>query len=266
MKKPIYDDIGLGYDTTRKADPEITRRLQNHLQVFDKRPVIDLACGSGNYTLALHNFGLNIGGVDISKQMIESARQKTNEIDWYLSNVENLPFIDCQFSGGICILAIHHFRNLGASFREIYRILSDGSRFVIFTASPEQMQKYWLNDYFPEMMNKSISQMPSTAEVENALLGSGFQILGYENFMIQPNLQDFFLYSGKYQPEIYLKPVVRNGISSFAALAGDDEVKEGIKKLEGDIRSGAFKQKLKRYISDLGDYLFVVAEKSKSFD
>lgn len=33
MKNQIYDEIGLGYDTTRKADREIARRLYNHLQI-----------------------------------------------------------------------------------------------------------------------------------------------------------------------------------------------------------------------------------------
>lgn len=192
MKKPIYDHIGIGYDTSRKADPEVTRRLQNHLQIFDNSPVVDLACGTGNYTLALHSSGINICGTDISLQMIETAKRKANKIQWYLSDVENMPYVNGQFSGAVCILAIHHFRDLNSSFKEIFRILSDGSRFVIFTASPEQMQKYWLNEYFPEMMSKSISQMPKTLEVKNALLDSGFQILGYENFMVQPNLQDFF--------------------------------------------------------------------------
>ncbi|WP_221567774.1 hypothetical protein [Alkalihalobacillus sp. TS-13] len=34
--KSLYDDIGKGYDTTRKADPEIAWRLRNHLQVPGK--------------------------------------------------------------------------------------------------------------------------------------------------------------------------------------------------------------------------------------
>jgi hypothetical protein len=118
---------------------------------------------------------------------------------------------------------------------------------------------------YSKMMNESISQMPNTLAVEKALLDSGFQILGYESFMIQPNLQDFFLYSGKYRPEIYLRPEVRNGISSFASLASDDEVYKGTKKLEEDIKSGIFKQRSKSYVSELGDYLYVVAEKAESF-
>jgi len=265
MNKPIYDQIGIAYDVSRKADPEISRRLYNHLQIFDKRRnVVDLACGSGNYTIALHDIGLNICGIDVSTQMIESAKEKNDKIDWYLSDIEDMSFRDGQFDGATCILAIHHFRDLVSSFKEVNRIVSVGSRFVIFTSSPEQMQGYWLNEYFPRMMSKSITQMPETTMIESALTKSGFRLLGYENFMIQPNLQDFFLYSGKHRPEIYLKPEVRNGISSFSNLADDDEVERGLKELELDIKSGAFKQKSMNYVSERGDYLYVVAEKPES--
>ncbi|WP_408010328.1 hypothetical protein ACJROX_08550 [Pseudalkalibacillus sp. A8] len=49
--EPLYDEIGKSYDTTRKADPEITRRLRNHLQASDRTKILDVACGTGNYTL-----------------------------------------------------------------------------------------------------------------------------------------------------------------------------------------------------------------------
>lgn len=263
MTLPIYDQIGIGYDTTRKADPEIARRIKNHLQMTDKRPVIDIACGTGNYTVSLHEFGLNICGTDISHQMINKAKNKKTNIEWVESDVESMPFADGQFNGAVCILAIHHFRNRVSSFKEVNRILGKGSRFVIFTSTPEQMKRYWLNEYFPEMMEKSAMQMPSTDEIKKSLLLSGFRVLGYESFLIQPDLQDFFLYSGKFRPGIYLNQEVRRGISSFAALSSDDEIDKGIKQLEEDMKSDKFIKKVSKYVSELGDYLFVVAEKSE---
>lgn len=58
---------------------------------------------------------------------------------------------------------------------------------------------------------------------------------------------------------------VRNGISSFASLASDDEIQKGIKKLEEDIRTGLFLKKSLNYVSELGDYLYVIAKKPESF-
>lgn len=259
----LYDEIGIEYDTTRKADMEIARRLYNHLQIFDNRPVVDIACGTGNYTIALSDLGVNISGIDISQEMIMSASKKTAEIDWTIGDVTNLPFENSQFSGAICVLSIHHFNNLNKSFSEINRILDSGSRFVIFTSTPEQMERYWLNEYFPQMMKKSLAQMPSIQTVNKTLQESGFSIVGNETFMIQPNLEDFFLYSGKYKPEIYLNEKVRSGISSFVTLAEIKEVEEGIKNLASDIKNSSFYQRTKGYYSNLGDYSFVVAEKNR---
>lgn len=258
----LYDEIGNNYDTTRKADPEITRRLLNHLQVFDGSQVIDLACGTGNYTIALSNSGLNISGVDISEVMIEEAVRKSNMISWYTADISSLPFSNLHFNGAVCTLAIHHFPDLYDSFKEVNRILKVGSRFVIMTSSPEQMKNYWLNEYFPDMMAASMKQMPSIEKVIQALSHSKFRIIGSETFMIQPNLMDFFLYSGKYTPEIYLKPEVRRGISSFATLAKDEEIEIGLQRLRSDIKSGIFHDRISSYNSLNGDYLFVVAEKS----
>lgn len=260
----LYDHIGLDYDVTRKADPEITRRIYNHLQLFNNEKVLDVACGSGNYTIALNGLGLQMSGIDISAEMIRQANMKFDQMNWFISDVRSMPFGSGLFSGVTCILAIHHFQDLIMSFREVNRVLHEKSRFVIFTSTPEQMRKYWLNEYFPKMMEKSCVQMPNVENVTNALKESGFNVLGYETFLIQPNLKDFFLYSGKYHPEIYFRPEVRSGISSFAALAEDGEREAGLNRLGLDIKSGVFKKIFQKYLSDLGDYLFVVAEKSDS--
>lgn len=76
------------------------------------------------------------------------------------------------------------------------------------------------------------------------------------------DLKDLFLQSGKYRPEIYLNPVVRAGISSFAKLCTSEELKSGVEKLERDIESGEINKIIKNYESSLGDYLFVIAGKN----
>ncbi|MDB5052749.1 MAG: Methyltransferase type 11 [Bacilli bacterium] len=256
----LYDVIGKEYDTSRKADPQIAQRLVNHLQIFDDSPILDVACGTGNYTIALSELGLNMTGADISEEMLGKARNKSNQVTWDKADIINLPYQEGVFSGATCILAIHHFENLYHSFQQVCRVIKKG-RFVIFTTSPEQMERYWLKEYFPKAMMDSCSQMPKVPHVVENLRQAGFEIIGLETFLIQPNLQDFFLYSGKYDPNIYLNPKVRAGISTFANLASPDEIHVGCTKLKSDIESGRIQKALDRYSSDLGDYTFVVAEK-----
>ncbi|NRF89833.1 class I SAM-dependent methyltransferase [Paenibacillus frigoriresistens] len=257
----LYDVIGIEYDTSRKADPQITQRLNNHLQVTENSRILDVACGTGNYTIALSQMGLEMTGTDISEEMLQTARKKASQITWDKADVINLPYFDGEFSGATCILAIHHFQDLLKSFQQVYRVLSNGGRFVLFTSTPEQMERYWLKEYFPDAIMKSCSQMPEVSLVIEQLKQAGFKIVGLETFLIQPNLQDFFLYSGKYKPSIYLNPNVRAGISTFANLASAQEVHDGCSRLHKDIESGAIQEVMDQYSSELGDYMFVVAEK-----
>lgn len=257
-----YDKIGFTYDTTRKADPEITRRLYNHLQLDVGSAVIDIGCGTGNYTIALKQMGLEMTGVDISSIMIESGRIKAPEIPWVKSDASILPFEDTLFNGAISTLVIHHYEELERPFKEALRVLEKGTRFVIFTSSPKQMQNYWLVEYFPKAMEASCVQMPSVETVTDALRNVGFSIVGTETFLVQPDLQDFFLYSGKYKPELYLDPSVRKGISTFASLAMEEEVRNGCQRLRHDIDSGKINDILTKYSSIEGDYMFIVASKN----
>jgi hypothetical protein len=107
-----------------------------------------------------------------------------------------LPFSGPVFSGAMCILSIHHFAELLPVFQEAYRVLDRG-RFAILTATPVQMQSYWLNEYFPDAMLKSIEYMPAQDLVTGALAQAGFTSIDTEGFDIGDDLQDFFLYSGK---------------------------------------------------------------------
>lgn len=260
MLSELYDKIGKAYDTTRKADPEIVRRLRQHLQVSVQDKILDVACGTGNYTVALSQLGVDITGVDISEEMLIKARQKSNEVSWIRADANRLPFEGTSFHGATCILAIHHFDGLLEPFREVYRVLENG-RFVIFTSSPEQMRSYWLNAYFPKAMKASILQMPSMDDVIRHLREVGFSVVGVESFLVEPELEDFFLYSGKFEPRMYLDSTVRDGISTFANLATPEEIASGCLELKHDIDNGKIHDVIQEYTSTLGDYAFIVAQK-----
>lgn len=253
-----YDTIGIGYDTTRRADPYLTERILHLIRAQPGDSILDVACGSGNYTIALSNAGLRMTGIDRSGRMIAAARAKAPGIDWQIGDATALPFRDHSFDGALCTLAIHHFADLEMTFREIHRVLN-GGRLVIFTASREQMRAYWLNAYFPVAMERSIEQMPDIERVLECLGNAGFGNVELESYTIRPDLQDFFLYSGKHRPAIYLTSGVRSGISTFSMLAEHEEVQSGCDRLSLDIRSGRIEEVMGAYASDQGDYTFVAA-------
>ena len=134
--------------------------------------------------------------------------------------------------------------------------------FVIFTGDHAQMNGYWLREYFPEAIAAAIKQMPSAPAVVHHLKLAGFAAVETEPWEVPRDIQDWFLYAGKYRPEIYLDPAVRAGISFFAqGICTPEETATGCQKLKGDIESGRFESVAERYRHNLGDYLFVVATK-----
>ncbi|HEV7858058.1 MAG TPA: methyltransferase domain-containing protein [Pyrinomonadaceae bacterium] len=256
----IYERIGKGYDLTRRADPYIVSRLNHYLKVRANLSYLDVACGTGNYTLALSQSGGTWHGIDQSPRMIGAARKKSDAIFWQLADVTRLPYRERAFSGVVCTLAIHYFIPLSSAFNEIYRVMAAGN-FVLFTSTPEQMNGYWLAEYFPEALHQAAEQMPSLEVVNDALSGAGFHSMQTENYSVQEDLQDLFLYSGKHRPAMYMDAAVRAGISTFSLLASTTEIEDGCGKLDSDIKTGRIKDVIRKYEHDEGDYKLIIARK-----
>jgi ubiquinone/menaquinone biosynthesis C-methylase UbiE len=263
LMKAKYDRIGKNYNYTRKADPYLTERLCQLLEPKPEGQYLDIGCGTGNYTLELMKRGFSFIGIDPSEKMLKVARTRYPSGDWRLGFADRTGLETGSIDGAIGTLTIHHWPDLGAGFKELHRVLRPDARFVLFTATPQQMEGYWLNHYFPKMLKESMQQMPSWESVETAMTKAGFKITATEPYEIQPDLQDLFLYSGKHNPELYFEPSVRNGISSFAALANRTEVEAGLSALRRDIDNGSFRgaddNRGQANKNKTGDYLHVIA-------
>ena len=256
-----YDHIGNGYNNTRKADPYILDRLHYHLNPIKEGIYLDIGCGTGNYTAKLHQKDIQFIGIDPSEKMLTNAKQAHPNITWKQGKAENVPLENASVEGVIGSLTLHHWDSLKKGFSELYRVLKPYSNLVFFTSTPIQMQGYWLNHYFPKMLEDSIKQMPSLEQITNAMQLAGFENIYTEKYNIQPDLQDQFLYVGKENPKLYLDATIRNGISSFSHLANQEEVQKGLKQLEKDINSGAINTIIHNYENRDGDYLFILSQK-----
>lgn len=258
----LYDIIGDDYNQTRKPDPYLASRLMYHLEPRTALDYVDVGCGTGNYTSYLYAQGVKLTGVDSSQHMLQVARQKFPNMKWVEASVKCLPFGDGNFVGGVATLTIHHWPDLALSFKEVARVI-DGGPLVIFTSLPTQMKGYWLNHYFPKMMQGAIQQMPSRLHLETAFETAGWKIITEEKYFVKPDLRDMFLYSGKYTPQFYLDPNRRVGISSFRKLCSKEELRAGLSKLTTDIETNDFQKIQTRYHNDVGDYLFIKLECKK---
>jgi SAM-dependent methyltransferase len=256
----LYDRIGRTYDVTRRADPEIVERLARLMALTPGAAYLDVACGTGNYTIALANRGATMYGLDQSATMLAAARRKTSRVSWCQGDAERLPFRDRSFAGAVCTLAIHHFHDRIRAFEQVFRVMCAGP-FAILTVDREQMERYWLNEYFPEMMAAGMRQLAPAGQVERELAGAGFGAIAVETWDVPDEIEDWGLYAGKHHPEIYLDPAVRAGISIFANLASAREVERACERLAADLRTGRFAEVARSYANSGGDYIFIAAHK-----
>jgi len=256
-----YDQIGTGYNNTRQADPYLLSRILHLLSAKPEGQYLDIGCGTGNYTIPIAANGLKFTGIDPSDKMLQAARSKSNNIEWKFGTAEKIPAPDNCFDGAIATLTIHHWVDLKQGCIELSRVLKPGSRVVFFSSTPEQMTSYWLNHYFPEVMHRSIINMPSIEVVRNALLQANMEIMQTEKYFVRDDLVDLFLQSGKNKPWIYFDENIRKGISTFASLASKEEMQNGLERLRIDLDTGHFESIKEKYESDEGDYIFIVAEK-----
>lgn len=259
--KATYDTIGNAYNQTRKADPFLTKKLLEHLKPQPNGLYLDIGCGTGNYTSKLQGQGFDFIGIDPSVRMLEKAKTQHTAVTWQLGTAEKTGLPENYINGVIGSLTIHHWQDLTLAFTELHRVLKPDGNLVIFTSTPEQMKGYWLNHYFPTMLADSIAQMPSFESVKQAVQKAGLQVVGTEVYEVKPDLQDQFLYCGKEYPEYYFDPQIRNGISSFSALAHIDEVRQGLAALRKDIDNGRVQNIIDTYKNDVGDYLYILAKK-----
>jgi ubiquinone/menaquinone biosynthesis C-methylase UbiE len=255
-----YDSIGTGYDTVRAADPGLSEGFLTRLNLPRGALLLDLACGTGNYTRSFADAGLNVTGIDHSSLMLSSARAKSPGSVFFLGDARALPFAEEAFDGAVCCLAIHHFADLAGPFQEVFRVLRQG-RFVLFTSTPEQTASYWLKEYFPNMIARSAVVMPPFGNIKSALEQAGFSVGPYEPWDVPTDLQDHFMYSGKHRPELYLQAKYRDSSSGFRRFSEPEELADGLATLESDIASGEIAEVVKKHAHAMGDYGYVIAEK-----
>lgn len=256
-----YDKIGVGYNSTRKADHYLLGRMMHFLKADDAGTYLDIGCGTGNYTIEFSKRGVKMIGIDPSEAMLSIARSRSSQVQWVNGKAESMSLGSGTVDGVLAVLTTHHWSNQEKGYAELGRVMKPGGRLVIFTATPEQMRSYWLSHYFPTMLRDAGKHMLAFETIKTTLEKGGFGEIQTEKYFVNNDLQDLFLYSGKDNPASYLDEHVRRGISSFQTAKNPDEVSIGLEKLKMDITTGEIDNVMKKYESEVGDYLFVAATK-----
>ncbi|MBX5453068.1 MAG: class I SAM-dependent methyltransferase [Acidobacteriia bacterium] len=118
----------------------ITERLERALilklagEVRGKK-VLDVGCGDGDLALALWQQGALPTGVDLSTEMLATARAraeaKAAEIGFVLAATERLPFGAATFDLVLAVTVLCFIEDAAPVFREMARVLRPGGKLVV---------------------------------------------------------------------------------------------------------------------------------------
>ena len=97
---------------------------------------LDVATGTGNTAFAVAGFAQHVTGLDVSPGMLAQARARAeregvDNVSFLEGAAEHLPFPDGSFDLVTARHAPHHFREVAAFLREVWRVLKPDGRFVM---------------------------------------------------------------------------------------------------------------------------------------
>jgi ubiquinone/menaquinone biosynthesis C-methylase UbiE len=236
-----YNKIGINYNKTRKADFRIFNKIFELADYPNNKNIIDIGAGTGNYANLLAEKGNRIVALEPSSEMMNQATENEN-VEWIKGIAEDIKYGNNVFDIAICILSIHHFSDLKKSFNEIFRVLKQRGILLIYTHLPEELNFFWLQDYFPALFKVDTEKFPSADLLKELLKDCGFVINDVQKYELHYDLRDNFLAANWRKPKNYLKEEIRSGISTFSLLS-KKEIEQGVDSLRDDLSSGEWNKK-----------------------
>lgn len=155
-----YDIASRTYDDWyAKPVGKFIDELQTKL-VFEKlnpKPgmhILDVGCGTGNFSIKLAKMGCKVTAVDVSDGMLEKARRKSENlaVEFLNMNAVQLHFPDNLFDAVLSVTAFEFIADNQRAFDEMLRVVKSGAKIVVGTL---HKNSNWGKFYESEEMRKN---------------------------------------------------------------------------------------------------------------
>ena len=223
-RDPDFGARAAAYDELRPGIPELDEALVRAGDLRGRR-VLDVGCGTGRFAEVLAvEFAARVFGLDPEPKMLAVARgRRAAGLVFKQGRAEQMPFKDGWFERATMILVCHLVER-PAAFAEIHRVLGEEGRYALATFDPGYFPRYYLNDYFPSVLEIDLARFPSAEELEVELAAAGFS--GIE---VEPFCRDAVIT----RPEALARIRGRH-ISTFD-LIGEEEYRRGLERAEREL-------------------------------
>jgi len=145
-KQPVndIDEVQSFYNSVYYKDAKANKKQSSHLSRLASKmkikadiDVVDVACGKGEWLLAVSERGGNIAGIDLSFKAINVCKTVLPDGEFYIGTAETLPFEDKRFHIVSCLGAIEHFLDPQTALKEMVRIARDDATFLLLVPNKD---------------------------------------------------------------------------------------------------------------------------------
>ncbi len=110
-------------------------------ELLENASILDFGCGDGNSAFFIQNHITNYryDGIDVSEESIKKAQSKNIKGCFFSAyDGSHIPFSDGTFDVVFAACVFHHINREKhiSVLKEIYRVLKDGGKFIVFEHNP----------------------------------------------------------------------------------------------------------------------------------
>lgn len=243
-----YGEIGTSYARYRRPDPRIAQRVNDALG--PARTVLNVGAGAGSY----EPVDRQVTAVEPSASM--RAQRPANLVTAIDAQAEELPFPDRSFDAAMTTFSVHQWGDLDRGLHEIRRVTR--GPVVILTGDPAQLDRFWLYEYAPEVIDTEAGRYPSVSALAEGLGGLTQSV----SVPIPLDCTDGFNEAYYGRPEALLDPAARLSCSAWSFV--DEAVQQRFADhLRRDLDSGAWDRRfghLRTQPTFAGSLVLVVSE------
>ena len=227
-----YDQAADRYAAHRQIHGGVFRELCMRSMPDPDARVLEIGCGTGNYTAALtQTLGCTTYGLDPSIEML--SRACSDKVHCLLGRAEQLGFADASFHLVYSVDVIHHIGDRAAFYREGARVLQPGGWLCTVTDSADMLsRRELLSGYFPETVKVELARYPRISQLETWMNRAG--LVSIQVFAVEEPYQVTSIHP------------FRDRAYSSLHLIAEEAWQAGLERLERDLARGPI-QGMARY-------------------
>lgn len=157
----FYEELSRYYDIIFPAAPATVGLIERSAN--DGKHILDIACGTGNYTIELARKGFIVDGIDLDSEMIKAGKKKAKsenlDIKFIQGNMKDIKVIfsdkkyDLVYCIGNSLVHLDNEDDIGQLINDIADITNDSGTLLIQIVNYDRIL-YFNIDHLPTISRK----------------------------------------------------------------------------------------------------------------